>query len=244
MYADDLILISSSVCALQKMIDTCLSCATELCLNFNVKKSQCIQIGPRHINVAKMYLYDMPVEWTETMNYLGLVIKSAKCFTVDTGSVKRKFFLSANSVIGNAKHMNEPVKLQLIESYCLPSLMYNLACINLSKNELNQLNVCWNSAYRKIFGMRWGESISDIMYHMGRMDYKCNYMYRKFNFVKSCWTNNDNVPLHSIMCIYLHGNEYRNLCKSADVNGILCSKMVLHAAVQATFVKSKNITVV
>jgi len=46
MYADTLILLSASVCGLQRLFDTCTSTGT--CLQFNDKKSQCIVLGLRH----------------------------------------------------------------------------------------------------------------------------------------------------------------------------------------------------
>jgi len=42
MYADDLMLLSSSVSGLQKLLDVSVMTAKELCLQFNDRKSHCI----------------------------------------------------------------------------------------------------------------------------------------------------------------------------------------------------------
>jgi len=48
MYAHDLMLLSSSVSLLQKLLDVSVMTAKELCLQFNDRKSHCIAFGPRY----------------------------------------------------------------------------------------------------------------------------------------------------------------------------------------------------
>lgn len=48
MYADDLILLSASVCGLQLLLDVCAATGKDLCLQFNGRKSHYIATGPRH----------------------------------------------------------------------------------------------------------------------------------------------------------------------------------------------------
>jgi len=50
MYADDLVLLSQSVCDLQKMIDICVDEALCLSLKFNVKKSCVLRFGTRYLH--------------------------------------------------------------------------------------------------------------------------------------------------------------------------------------------------
>jgi len=49
MYADDLVLVSHSVCALEKMIDICVDELNCIGMSFNVKKTSCLFcFGPRY----------------------------------------------------------------------------------------------------------------------------------------------------------------------------------------------------
>jgi len=48
----------------------------------------------------------------------------------------------------------EPVKLQLIKSYCLPYLTYCIGALQLSETKLRELNVRWNDAFRRVFGFK------------------------------------------------------------------------------------------
>ena len=48
--------------------------------------------------------------------------------------------------------------LFLMETFCLPLLRYSCEALSCSKQQLNQLNICWNRAYRKVFKMNDWES--------------------------------------------------------------------------------------
>ena len=51
MYADDLVLISSSVCELQRMFDLCADNLTEIGMLINTKKCAILRFGPQHANL-------------------------------------------------------------------------------------------------------------------------------------------------------------------------------------------------
>jgi len=88
MYADDLMLLSSSVSGLQKLLDISVMTAKELCLQFNERKSHCIAFGPRYqCNVAPMYLCDKPVQWVNSVKYLDITLMSSKKIALDLNQV-------------------------------------------------------------------------------------------------------------------------------------------------------------
>ena len=53
MYADDLVLISSSVCELQRMLDLCADILTEIGMQINSKKCAILRFGPQYINPCR-----------------------------------------------------------------------------------------------------------------------------------------------------------------------------------------------
>jgi len=123
MYADDLMLLSSSVTGLQKLLDVSVMTAKELCLQFNERKSHCIVFGPRYqCKVAPMYLHDKPVQWVNSVKYLGVTLMSSKKVALDLNQVKQKFFGCVNSIMNHSSGMSDMVKLHLVESYCYPVL--------------------------------------------------------------------------------------------------------------------------
>jgi len=52
----------------------------------------------------------------------------------------------------------------------LPILTYSTAAMDLRVKQLAELNVCWNSVYRRLFGFHKWESVRGCICGMGRLD--------------------------------------------------------------------------
>ena len=89
---------------------------------------------------------------------------------IDINKVKQKFFSACNCILGNTKSLDDVLKLSLMESYCLPILMYCTAALKLSVEQVGDLNIGWNSVYRRIFGFHRWESVKSFIYGLGRLD--------------------------------------------------------------------------
>ena len=73
MYPVDLLLISSLVLDLQRMLDLRCIESNYLGIKFNYKKSNCIVIRPRQFtNLSTLYLSGMPLAWLEKIKYLRM----------------------------------------------------------------------------------------------------------------------------------------------------------------------------
>ena len=49
--------------------------------------------------------------------------------------------------------------------------------------KLGQLNVCWNNAYRKVFGMHVWESVKELQFLCERLDFRYICTLKKFLFL-------------------------------------------------------------
>ena len=72
--------------------------------------------------------------------------------------------------------------LFLMETFCLPILSYSCGAACYNKQQLSQLNTCWNRAYRKIFKMNDWESVKELQVLCGRLDFIHIYAQRKLIF--------------------------------------------------------------
>ena len=185
MYADDLILISASVVDLQAMLSTCDTVEGELGLNFSPTKSKCLLIGP-HLNVqpSDLLLGHLQLPWVKELPYLGITLISAKSFLVDLSCIRRKFFASVNSILSKCSSTSDMVKLKLLESHCLPILLYASESLNLPKFQLTELNVWGNSIYRKKFNYNKWESVRSLIFMLGRIDLIHIVNVRSLMFIK------------------------------------------------------------
>jgi len=186
MYADDLMLLSSSVSGLQKLLDISVMTAKELCLQSNERKWNCIAFGPRYqCKVAPMYLCDKPMQWVNSMKHLGITLLSSKKIALDLNQVKRKFFGCVNSIMNHSCGMSDMVKLHLVESYCFPVLSYALECFNIMSTHMQQLSACWNSLNRKIFHYKPWTYVRELIYYLDRINFEHLFFQKKLCFLHS-----------------------------------------------------------
>jgi len=126
--------------------------ASELLLEFNVDKSYGIAFGPNVSHLPSLCVGDKILNWCITVKYLGVHLVSGKHLSIDFDVVKRKFYSACNCVLSNSHCTNELIQLQRQKCYCtLPILTYAFPGLRANASQVKELNVCWNSVYRKIF---------------------------------------------------------------------------------------------
>jgi hypothetical protein len=185
MYADDLLLISSSVIDLQRMLNICGLVGDELGIKFNGSKSNSIAIGPKKVhNLASLYINTHEIQWVNKIKYLGVTLQAGTKFSIDLSDTRRKFFISVNNILNKSKRASDMSKLQLIESHCLPILMYGIDGMNLPKSQLKDVNAWWNYVYRKIFNYNKWESVKELISLLNRLDVVHLVRLRRLMFFK------------------------------------------------------------
>jgi len=97
LYADDILLNSSSVSELQNLVTAC-----EKVMSLNAGKSCCTRIGSRYdkpcANVCT--LDGRQLSWVKELRYLGIFIVSSRSFKCSLDHAKRSFYRAANSIFG------------------------------------------------------------------------------------------------------------------------------------------------
>ena len=64
-------------------------------------------------------------------------------------------------------------------------LLYAAPALNLRLKQLDELNVCWNNVFRKIFGYRRSESVKHVViYALGRVYFKYLLLLHTVKFYK------------------------------------------------------------
>ena len=153
------------------MLDIFNSVGSSIDVAFNPIKSKCLLIGPTFNTTPSLVsIGNIQLQWTQQITYLGIILSNAKSFQVDFSDIRRKFFSAVNSILSKCSFTSELLKLQLLESHCLPILTYATESLNLSNLQLSQLNAWWNSAYRRIFGFHQWESVRELILMLGRLD--------------------------------------------------------------------------
>jgi len=74
---------------------------------------------------------------------------------------------------------DELVLLTLQESYSLPVSMYPIPAFSLKSRQVDELNVCWNNVFRRIFNYNKWEFVKVVILGLGRVNLKHLIMLRK-----------------------------------------------------------------
>jgi len=120
----------------------------------NVKKSCCLRIGPRnHVNCAEaLTLSGQSVPWVSVLRYLGIFIVRSLKFKCSLEAAKRSFYRTPNSIFGKiGRSASEETTLQLIQSKCIPALLYGLEACPTNKSDLRSLDFVLDRFFMKLF---------------------------------------------------------------------------------------------
>jgi len=110
LYADDILLISSSVLELQSLVTASEKVLLALDMSLNAGKSCCMRIGSR---------YDKPCANVCTHDGRQLSWVSSRSFKCSLDHAKRSFYRAANCIFGKIRRIaSEDVLIELLKTKC------------------------------------------------------------------------------------------------------------------------------
>ena len=87
--------------------------------------------------------------------------------------------------------------------------MYGTPALHLNDKQTSELNACWNSVIRKLFGYHKWESVSAVLLGLGRLNFKHLVMLRKVKFYWNLYCSTDMFLNFSLCCF-----KYDSVLKS------------------------------
>ena len=109
--------------------------------------------------------------------------------------------MSINTVLSKCNYTGDIVKLELLESHCLPIILYAIESLDVKSSQVTEINTWWNSVYRKIFGYNKWESVKELICLLGRLDIHHLVNMRRLLFIKRL-QDNDNAVMMDLMYKY------------------------------------------
>ena len=129
-----------------------------------------------------------------------MILKSGPRFGCSVSERVKAFYRSLNSILRVEGRSDDMVLLSLIEAHCVPILSYAIEMTHVAdRNERRSLRVAYNSVFRKIFGYRQFESVTNLQHALGRPTWEELVEKRTSGFVIRARTCNDN-SLVRILC--------------------------------------------
>ena len=132
-----------------------------------------------------MKLDDKPIDWVDQWNYLGVTQIIGRLFGCSMVERVKKFYRSINSILRVEGRSDDLVLLSLLESHCTPLLTYAIEVIHVAdQGERRKLRVAYNSVFRRIFGYRNYQSVTDLQHFLGRQTWEEVVNERRERFLK------------------------------------------------------------
>ena len=163
-----MVLLAPSVKGLQNLLNLCSSYCDEWDIGLNPRKSKNMSFGKPMEIYFKTTINGAEIEWVSEWKYLGVDLKSGPRFGCSVSNRVKKFYRSSNSILRVEGRSDDMVLLRLIEAHCVPILTYATEMIHVADRESRSLRVAYNSVFRRIFGYRWFESVTDLQHELGR----------------------------------------------------------------------------
>ena len=228
-YADDIVLLSPSLIALQHIIDIFYMHITELNLKINVNKSFCIKFfnkgkpftGNNCIKIGENFL----TFYTEA-KYLGYSLQNNLCNKNDIIRERNQFYRQFNSILRKFHFASIEVKLKLINTYCF---QFYGCCfwtsLDKCKNIFNQFAIAYHKSIKRVLGVSNMESNHYVCYATGFLTFDHYINLNIFKFIKRIFTGTCSFIGK---CLYFLHN-YSNIL--GETNSILKSKYDVNSSV-------------
>ena len=197
LYADDMALLAPSVKGLGLLLDTCNEFCIEWDICLNAKKSKLLYFGKECTNLFSPVLNGQILEWVNSWNYLGVTVVSGKRFGCSVYKRIRKFYRCANAIFRVEGRSDDLTMLRLVESHCVPLLTYGIEISHLSDaRERSKIRAAYNSLFRRIFGYRTYESVTQLQLNLARPTWELLIEELKDGFYRRLSMCNANSPIH------------------------------------------------
>ena len=163
LYADDMALLAPSIKGLQSLLDKCSEFCVRWDICLNAKKSKLLYFGKRCGGLFSPSLDGKQLEWVDSWDYLGVNLVSGKEFGCSAVERIKKFYRCANAIFRIEGRSDDLTMLHLVQSHCVPVLTYGIEISHLSDvRERSKIRAAYNSLFRRIFGYRVFESVTDL----------------------------------------------------------------------------------
>ncbi|XP_063391336.1 uncharacterized protein LOC134676881 [Cydia fagiglandana] len=154
-YADDMVLLSPSISALQKMLHICESYAEVHGLKYNADKSEFMvfKAGTKtYLDVPPVRLYGAPLKQVQQFKYLGHWVTDDLSDNLDIERERRALAVRCNMLARRFARCTDKVKVTLFRAYCQSFYTCSL-WVRHTQRAYGALRVQYNDACRVLFGL-------------------------------------------------------------------------------------------
>ena len=231
-YADDIILLSPTLCSLHKMLSIANSFSNDYDIIFNIKKTKFLVFPSSKcdVNVNNISFDNVNINKSECEKHLGVFIGN-NANTKNIQNAMSHFICQVNFINSVFKNVNSDVKIKLFNAYCMPlygSVLWDFTCTDF-------VNICtkWRQSIRKLLNITPTTHNSLIHLICDTIPFE-NQIYRRFLTFLNSMKSSSNVILNVCLDLVINGSS--STC-SGNLSYI-CSRFNINRF--TNFVKSFN----
>ena len=233
-YADDLVLLSPSVKALQEMINLCEIFGTEYSLQFTERKTECIRFGENIKANPPIYMSGSKLQWKTQVKHLGNMISSDQNDASDIAYKRGIFYGNINKLLANLGSLPSSTLNVLFQSYC--SSFYGSQLWDLSSKYINDIYISWQKGMRRIWKLPYQTHRYLLPYlSPSNLHVETHFIFRFLKLYESMLhnTNSDvsfiahHVTFHNYGTLG-HNYIYMKYLYDIDINGMSYADSVKH----------------
>lgn len=154
-YADDMVLLSASICGLRRLVSICEAFAEAHGLLYNVKKSVVmVFVGRGKIleTIPPVRLRGVCLTRVHQFKYLGHILTSNMADDDDIERERRALSVRANMIVRRFARASKDVKITLFRAYCTSFYTCSL-WVHFTQKSYGALRVQYNNAFRLLLGL-------------------------------------------------------------------------------------------
>lgn len=195
MYADDILLLTTSLEELQKAINTCERYGIKNEIKFNPDKTQFIIFGKKEKENKKKVpkMYGEEIKKFEKIKYLGIYL-NRKNNNNDQVETRIKSAFKASISIKKLECENEKLKVKikthLYKAFVRPVLTYGLENYVLNKKQIRKLQTTEGTIIKRMLNLNYKSRTTSLLSAIGLEKIELNLKKRKLGFFKRALNNN------------------------------------------------------
>jgi len=165
-YADDVLLASTTVGGLQRLLNTASEIISRDGLMFNPAKTLCSTFGPNiYTSDPQWYLNGTQLQNSDSIKYLGAYLgsKASQLHVQDRISAANKSYYALQAAGLHKDGVNPATAGYIHQTVIAPSLTYGCNAVHINKKELNSLDSCQGKLLKTNLGLYYTSRTSPLL---------------------------------------------------------------------------------
>jgi len=162
-YADDTVLVASTVEELQAMLDRVNTASEKFGININIKKTKLMVVTKKENIPASLTLDGEDIERCARCKYLGCVVNERWDMTQEIGSrieQARTVFVKMQRTL-TSRNINVDLRLRMVRCYIFPIVLYGMEGWTLTQKLMDKINAFEMWVYRRMLRISWRDRITN-----------------------------------------------------------------------------------